>query len=236
MKRKLIGCVATIGLCMSLVGCGNAIPEMTEEQRIAISEYAIEKVLEYDISQESRLVDLSKYPIPTPTPGVEATPEPEGMDEVEDTPVIEIGQESQVTLPQAMELMEGLTLEYVGYDVVESYPAEETDDFLKVSAGMGKKLLVLRFQLMNVSSQALDVEMIDATSSYLITVNDTFSKTASMTLTLEDDLMTYVGTLQPDEGKSLVLLAEYKQEELTDVATITMAVKKGEKSSKLQLQ
>ena len=234
MKRNLIGCVLATGLCVSLIGCGNAIPEMTDSQRQAISEYAVEKVLEYDISRESRLVDLSKYPEPTPTPGVEETPEPEGMDEAEDTPVVELEQENIATPAQALSLAEGITLDFSGYELVDSYPSDNTENFLMVEAGNGEKLLVMRFTLLNGTGQPVMLDMIGENTSYLVTVNGTYSKTGLITL-LDDDLTTFYGELQADEGRNLVLLAEFKEEEVLDVASISLSVQRGEQTTKVNL-
>jgi hypothetical protein len=217
------------------VGCGNAIPEMTDTQRQAISEYAVEKVLEYDISKESRLVDLSKYPEPTPTPGPTPSPEPEGMDEVIDTPVIELEQENIATPAQALSLAEGVTLDFAGYEVVSAYPGSDVESFMVVEAGSGEKLLVMKFMLLNGSGQPVMLDMIGEKTSYLVTVNDTYSANGLITL-LDDDLSTFYGELQPDEGKNLVLLAEFKEEEVLDVATIRLAVQSGGKATKVDLK
>ena len=236
MKRNLKGCVLALILCMGVTGCGNAIPEMTDEQRTAISEYAIEKVLEYDTSKDSRLVDLSLYPEPTPEPEPTEAPEPEGMDEVADTPVVELEQENMVTPSQALSLAEGVTLEFMGYTVADIYPEQNgADSFMTVEAGSGEKLLVLQFQLLNGTGQTVALDMIGAQTSYLVTVNNEYSHNSLITL-LDDDLSTFYGELNPDEGRNLILLAEFKEEEVLDVATLTLAVQCGEKASKVQLK
>ena len=60
MRKKWLGSICgavmlTVGLC----GCGSQIPDLTDEQRSAISEYAVQLLLKYDTNTESRLVDLS---------------------------------------------------------------------------------------------------------------------------------------------------------------------------------
>lgn len=236
MKRNLRGSVLALILCMGITGCGNAIPDMTQEQRTAISEYAIEKVLEYDTSKDSRLVDLSLYPEPTKEPEATPAPTPEGMDKVEDTPVVELEQEGTVTPSQALSLTEGVTLEFMGYTMADSYPEPgRTDSYMVVEAGSGEKLLVLQFQLLNGTGQEVSLDMIGEQTSYLVTVNNEYSHNALITL-LDDDLSTFYGTLSPDEGRNLVLMAEFKEEEVLDVATIRLAVQHGEKTTMVNLK
>lgn len=236
MKRNLRGCVLTLVLCLGITGCGNAIPEMTDEQRTAISEYAIEKVLEYDTSKDSRLVDLSLYPEPTAKPEPTPTPEPEGMDEVEDTPVVELEQDTAMTPSQALALEEGVTLDFSGFEVVDAYPGGDAEGSMVVEAGSGKKLLVMHFVLLNGSNQPKMINMLGEQTSYLVTVNNTYSTNGLITIVLDDDLSTFYGELQPDEGKNLVLLAEFKEEEVLDIATLSLAVQHGENNAKVQLK
>ena len=48
MKKKWIFCICTCLLLFVLGGCGAKIPDMTEEERKAISEYAANLLLKYD--------------------------------------------------------------------------------------------------------------------------------------------------------------------------------------------
>ena len=59
-KNRFLVIGLSIILILGLSGCGSQIPDMTDEQREAISQYAVDLLLKYDTSQPSRLVDLGQ--------------------------------------------------------------------------------------------------------------------------------------------------------------------------------
>ena len=105
--RKILKGMMILGtMTMMVTGCGNQIPDLTEEQAQKIGEYAALTLLKYDTNHQSRLVDeavveeyeekleeeaLKESAEPTPTP------EPEGMDPVADTPVVEREEDAVVS-------------------------------------------------------------------------------------------------------------------------------------------
>lgn len=107
MKKVKI-CLCMLSTVIMLGGCGSQIPDMTEEERAAISEYAVELLLKYDTNQSGRLVDLPLLeeetpttPEPTQTP--EPTPEPEVTPMPEDVPVAEVTPEPEdAPVPETM--------------------------------------------------------------------------------------------------------------------------------------
>lgn len=60
MGRRKLGIVFLIIAAMGFTGCGNSIPEMTEEQNSQIVEYAAGLLLKYDENYDSRLVDMQQ--------------------------------------------------------------------------------------------------------------------------------------------------------------------------------
>ncbi|MDE6714798.1 MAG: hypothetical protein K2K20_13820 [Lachnospiraceae bacterium] len=59
MKNYMAGIsTAFVGavLMMSLSGCGNAIPDMTEEQQSMVTEYAAQLLLKYDANYQSTIL------------------------------------------------------------------------------------------------------------------------------------------------------------------------------------
>lgn len=255
MKKKI-----WISFCMILAamlgGCGNQIPDMTPEQREAVSEYAAGLLLKYDTNQSDRLVDLSLLeeettptPEPTNTPEPEVTLEPEatstpeptqepaGMDPVVDTPTVSVGEtvteevfdpvESTLLLPAHV------TLGYSDYQVTDTY-TDIRDAGLTLEAASGNKLLVARFQLLNSGSEAQQVDMLQNNIKYSLIVDGT--ATNCMVTLLSNDLITYMGSLNPDESKEVVLLAEVKEELLQEAESIAVELSCGELISRIELK
>ena len=71
-------------LIVSLSGCGNTIPALSEEQEALVVEYASTAVLKHDANYQGKLVDLSTLSNEEETPEEETTQEP-----VEDLQVID---------------------------------------------------------------------------------------------------------------------------------------------------
>ena len=57
MKKKLVVMLCIMTMTLSLSGCGNAIPDMSEEESAMITEYAAGLLLKYDKNYSSRLVE-----------------------------------------------------------------------------------------------------------------------------------------------------------------------------------
>ena len=54
MKKSMIS-LAVATAMISLVGCGNQIPDMTQEQQALVVEYAAGEILKYDKNYSSKL-------------------------------------------------------------------------------------------------------------------------------------------------------------------------------------
>ena len=59
MSRKKLSMLLLCFMMLGLTACGNAIPEMTEQENAMVSEYAANLLLQYSGSYHSRLVDTS---------------------------------------------------------------------------------------------------------------------------------------------------------------------------------
>lgn len=253
MKKKLCMSLCALMLIMLLGGCGGQIPDMTEEQREAISEYAVELLLKYDTSQPNRLVDLSlleeeatpapeateaptEAPAPEPTIAPEATEAPEGMDPVVDTPMVPVGgevTEAYDAVESTLLLPEHVTLEYCDYQTVNAY-VDPQDAELVLDAEAGSKLLVVSFRLLNSGNASQNVDMLQDNIKYTVVVDET--PVNGMVTLLSNDLTTYMGSLNPDESKDVVLLAEISEELLLKADTIAVQMSCGEMLSQVDLK
>lgn len=252
MKKKKVAALLT-GMALMMAGCGNAIPDMTDEQLQAVGEYTAMLLLSHDVNYRSRLVDIEtliteeagpfEQETPQETPAPEETPAPGnvGMDPTQDTPVIDLtgeqGNEEQsvVSLEEALGLSGQLTLSYTGHEITDSYPQDESvEEYFTVDAEDGNQLLVLHFTLQN---QGEGTEMANTREQKLmvrVSVNGITS--VSLTTLLENDLMLYQEGLNPGETREVVLLAEFEAQSLRDVASVELNVKNDDKNATIQLE
>lgn len=236
-----------IALCMGMAvlvfgGCGEQIPDMTDEQREAVSEYAVELLLKYDAGQTSRLVDLpvseeteteqpaaTEEPVATTEPVSE--PEESALPETEETVEPEITQaplENMDSVEDTMLLPETVTLEFCDYQVVDSY-TDPLNDSLTLDAEQGNKLLVMRFVLLNSGNEVQNVDTMQDNIKYTV-VADEYNINAMITM-LSNDLTTYLGNIAPDESREVVLLAEMEEELAMNADGISVVLSRADSSS-----
>lgn len=223
--RKLV-CLITI-LALMLTGCGSQIPDMTEEQREAISEYAVQLLLKYDTNQTSRLVDvdtLEREPETTKPPKPSVTQPPVGMDETEDTPVIDLtGEEtgSVGDIHAALGLHDDISIEYINCRTEQQYVDELLQE-LVIEAKEGKVLFVCDLALVNDGNQKQSVDMLRNNIQYALRLDDI--QLNCMITMLSSDLTTYLGILDPDQSQKVVVLTEVEKEKLEQAEEICLYV------------
>ncbi len=223
--RKLV-CLITI-LVLMLTGCGSQIPDMTEEQREAISEYAVQLLLKYDTNQTSRLVDvdtLEQEPETTKPPKPSVTQPPVGMDETEDTPVIDLtGEEtgSVGDIHAALGLHDDISIEYINCRTEQQY-VDELSQELVIEAKEGKVLFVCDLALVNDGNQKQSVDMLRNNIQYALRLDDI--QLNCMITMLSSDLTTYLGILDPDQSQKVVVLTEVEKEKLEQAEEICLYV------------
>ncbi len=211
MNNKKIACgIIILGLAF-LTGCGSKLPQMTEDQKDQIVEYAANIVARYMKDYDSRLVDLSLYDEQKVETGIEGEQqtEPEGMDPTVDTPIIDtIEEESFGTLESLVP--EGISITYAGSLITDSYPnTEDANPYLEAYEGM--KFLVLKFDLQNTSGEEIKINNVSSGFRCTVKINNTDQVKILSTMLL-DDLSNYVGSLNAGEEISLILLVEVNED------------------------
>ncbi len=237
VKRK-ISMVLTAALLMTGLtgGAENQIKDLSEDEIQAVGEYVALTMMKYDINHRSRLMDLAVLDeSDSSAEGAEEeqiSEEPSGMAPVDDTPVVNAsGKEEQeapsYSLEEVMGLPEGLEVAFTGQEVYESYP--ENADYFSLNASEGRKLLVLRFSIVNVGEQEQNVDLLNSGAVFHIKVNETFSRRALTTM-LMDDMATYVGTVPAGGSVDTVLVIEVDNGMAESISSVGLSVENGEKA------
>lgn len=242
MRKRGIALVCAAVLLMT--GCGAILPEMTDEESNLIGEYAAITLLKYDANSRSRLVDLTQVEEKTEadvssvpeTPSPEESPTQQAPD-ISDTPVIDNRDENNYgtdSVESFLELPEGVSVVYTGYQLCQSYPEEE-NRYFALDAAEGKELLVLCFSLQNNSGTTQELNLMERRDNYKLTINGNYSKTALPTM-LINDLAAYKGTIPDGGAEEVVLVIEIEPEQVSTVETIALRLKNESKTSTIQLQ
>lgn len=236
LRRCRAALLAAAMLLFGLTGCAeNQIPDLTDEQMQQVGEFVAITMMKYDAGHRSRLMDL-----PVIEETEEAAPEPEkpaGMAPVDDTPVVDSAgieaaeEEPEYSMEEVMGLPEGVSVLFTDTEICDNYPGES--DFFNMSAGEGKKLLVLHFSIANAGQQEQEVDLLSSGTVYRVTVNGEYSRRALTTMLL-DDMTSYQGALPAGESTEAVLIIEIEGS-LSAVDSLTLDVKNGDMTRTIEL-
>lgn len=247
MRKKTVAVLLTV-MALMMTGCGNTIPDLTDEQLQEVGEYTAMLLLSHDVNYKSRLVDVETLVTEEADESAEVekpeeTPAPEnvGMDPTEDTPVVDMTdgsgseEQSSISLEEALGLPEQLLLTFAGYDITDSYPKEaSSEEYFTVDAGEGNKLLVLSFSLQNQGEGTETVDIIGQKPLIKVSVNGI--SVNSLATFLSNDLTLFQESLNPGESREVVVLAEYEAASLLDIAAVEINVKNGERNATILLE
>ncbi len=253
MKKRILTAIITALTLMALTGCAmfeSAIPEMSEEEQDLVVEYAAETLLRYDVKGGGRLKHISeevRHPqaeiVGEPEEAPEPTPQPESMTVVDnpeaDNPVEVVdntgsGGNVFTDLATAIGYSGQLEFTYNGYEICDYYP-EDIGNYFVMNAQSGYRLLVIKYQVRNLTGSDLAVTMPYGSVRYKVTMNGT-EKNALTTLLL-NDLSSYRGTIAAGESTELVIVTEYTDRELASgVGSLTLGVKAPAGSGEVSLQ
>ena len=221
-------------LIVSLNGCGNTIPCLSEEQEALVVEYASTAVLKHDANYQGKLVDLSTLKNEEETP-VEETmqapaeeadipKEPEQMQEPQQDVFSAEQAEAEIQADAEQILgLQDVSLTYSGYEVDEFYPKNGNEIYFVMNATPGNNLLVVKFTLRNLLNEEQDIQIQPGTVRVKIIMNG--EEKNALTTMLLNDLATYQGTLGPNEETELVVVGEYPVEDLQTIDSLSVKLK-----------
>lgn len=253
MKRKNLACFAALCAALVMTGCGNSIPDMTENETRMIAEYAADLLLKYDKNYVVKVVDTTAYHKEEERKAEEARKEAEkAAKEAEAAKQAEEAanatnsdegtvksEEPQNTVSSIEEFyqIQGVQIQYSGFGVYESYPeqTDEEDIFFALGATEGRKLLVMFFDVSNVSGQEMEFNMVDIDPKFKVSVNGATEQSTLFTM-LPDALSSYEGTLVADETVRTVIVAEIPTEDSESIESLTLTLKTGADKAQLILQ
>lgn len=232
-RKKVTG--LCIMICFLLTGCGSMLPPLTEEQEASVVDYAVKLALQYDRNYVSRLVELDENMESEPSRPEEDEPSG-GMAPEADTPVTDISQEGQsrYTIEQFFQI-DGIEIQYQGVQICSSYPEIQEDAFA-LDAAEGMKLLVLSFAITNITEADTQINFLDISPGFKISLNGNKNIKVMSTMGVEDDMMTYIGSIPAGGTVNLVMIAEVEEAEAADIQSLVLSMRKDSEINELTLQ
>lgn len=251
MKRKFCIISLTMMMALGMTACGDAIPDMTDDQRQSVGEYAAVTLMRYDANHRSRLVDMEvviqddirrqeraeaeALRREMEQAAAAAAQEETGMRPTEDTPVVGSGgvpEASPISMEEALNLPEGVSITYRDMEVCDSY-ADVDGGFFSLSATEGNKLLVLKFELYNGSGQDQTIDVLSQGAAFKVTANGNCTRRALTTMLLSD-LTNFKGTVAAGSGSEMVVVVEVEGSVADSVTSLGLNVKNDSKTYAVQ--
>ncbi|MBQ7765771.1 MAG: hypothetical protein IJ397_02880 [Lachnospiraceae bacterium] len=246
-KLKFTVAILSSGLILSLNGCASAIPELTTDEQDMVTQYMADLLLQYDANYQDSLLEEEELTI-----ALEEQREKEEAARLEAEEQERLEQEKiEESKPDEIETditpsyadigsmadasnLAGVEFDYLGYDIVSQYPDHSEGELVfAMTPTEGNELLIIKFQLSNVSGTDCAVDMIQTGTSYAIKINDG-SYAPALTTLIENDLST-IGTVLPVEsGKEVVLISEVPAG--TQIDSMILYVRAQDGNLEIQLQ
>lgn len=235
-RFRLFACMTAVTVLFS--GCG-LFPEVdvTEDESRLIAEYAAGLLLKYESGHEIGLEKIEEEPI-------EEAPVEEAMNETveetapepaaeENTPKSQEALEAAVPVGSAVPMAEamglsGFEVTFKNYEVCEIYPEEESEDmFFSMQASPGKDLLIVHFDVTNLSETDKLCNMVDSDVLFRLVVNDS-ERINEQTTILLNDLKQYQDTIAGFGMVDTVLVFEIEEGAQENFTSLQLLVKDGD--------
>ena len=238
-KVSLIGLLLILMITLTACSGGNTIP-LTEEESDGIAQYCAYLLMKYDSNHRAnfKLLDMNDLkkevaerekqaqkeaerhkPTATPAPEPTEAPEPStnpGVDNPSD-PGASPAEEDNNGIPSSDAAsiadtadISGFSIDYVGYQLVDSYATE--DDYYSFSAPEGKKLCVVSFSVTNTSTETAKFDAISYKLGYNLTCTDGAKHKSEISL-LADDIQFYNSDIAAGESGHATLMFYVNPEE-----------------------
>lgn len=245
MKKVLRGLmIGTVGIC--LCGCGNTIPEMTEQQQELVVEYAANELLKFDRNHVVKLVELEEEE-PTEAeeeatpdkaqPKEEEVPEEKGGVTADEVTVIDQTGENASVENVSIEQFLGLSdaeISYTGYETADSYPSDGTEEvYFFMEATGDNQLLVLKFDLKNTADGEKEVDLAASQVRYKIGING--AEQNALTTMLLNDMAYYQGTLAAGGSAELVVVGEIPADQADQITDLELVMKSVDDTATISL-
>ncbi|MBD5544949.1 MAG: hypothetical protein HDR01_12130 [Lachnospiraceae bacterium] len=243
-KTKTLAVCCMAVMLMGVSGCGNAIPDMTEEQGAIVAEYAAGLLLKYDKNYTTRLVEKDEQAEEADSEAeaeelsaqdAEETEEPSvSENEIEDEKDGVSGVAATVNIGSFLGLG-AVQVDYQGYEVVDSYAeGDDLDIAFAMNASPGAKLVVTKFLLTNTGSEEAACDILSKDVRFRIKYGAE-TKNALITM-LSDDLSVLNTTIPAGESITAVLIIEAKAEEAENLPELSLLIRYQDDSVETKLQ
>lgn len=246
MKKMMYYSGLLIAGAVLLSGCNNQIPEMTEEEKTMVVNYAADIVQRYDSNHPAKLQMLTPEPeVPAPEElpdetkeeqisGGSQEPETSEAPDMENEVIDNAAESTEVTLDDFLQL-DGFHFSYEGYEITEEYPDFETESYFAMNATTpDHTLLVLKFSANNQSQTEKTLDMIQKKVRFKMEINGEVKN--ALTTMLLNDFANYQDVIAAGDTVELVVICEIPKEQEGNIESLGLIVKNEGETATISLR
>lgn len=263
MRLKRVKMLAVAGLLSCLLaGCGNVIPELTEEEASMIATYAADAVIGSGKAKMSRLMDTEKETQRLADLAAKVSQLQKRKDDVAEDGSAQdgtqadgkkdpqkadgsssgTGAEASGSAQSAVSIedfigLDGFQVKYAGYEIKKNYSSDEADAgelAFALDASPGKNLLVIKLNVENVSGAPAVLDVLSKKMLFSVNGDNGINGMTFMTMLLNDFAYAQ-DEIGAGETKQYVLVAQI-DEQITETGNLTLQMKKGTERANAVLQ
>lgn len=234
----------------AMSACSMGESPYTEEEIDRIGEYSA-LLIAGNNPDSSRLVDIEDEFAPNEdeeeigdeiTENPEVIEEPEVIDETgnnsPDINIVDVSQNIdsnayQLTLEEYLQLPEGVSVTYKGYEWRESLTNESGSYFFDPDSG--NYFLILNYTIYNASGSSQDIDFLYAGYAFNLRINDEKTVVAHE-IPINEDLPTYIGRLSDGTGVNLMITFECESSYYNNIEDMKLTVKTIDSSCTIVLE
>lgn len=254
MKRQLL-LIITILIMSILVGCGQLVdmPELSDEDTALVTEYAVGLMLKHDARYSDKLLNedelerakakeakqleqkrayeesAAKYREELEKQQIEE----ESKNDTSDAAKAEVS-ENYIDNIASFYGIDGAQVVYTGYNLTDSYPESGEEILFAMDASPGKELLVLNFDVTNVTGASIDFDMFYRSPNLSVSVNGEKRIHFQSTLLL-NDMASYMGSIEAGQTVPMILVFEIS-DSIDQISSLTMKASGNNGSGTIILQ
>ncbi|MBQ4067685.1 MAG: hypothetical protein IJC76_00385 [Lachnospiraceae bacterium] len=241
---KKLFCFAFVSLACFMTACSTVTSDLTEEQGDIIAEYAADILLKYDKNYSDKYVESQPTTeeatfaeeIEYTTPEESTSGKKDNADGKETTkPVEETTTEPVLSSIEQILGIDGIKVTYKDFLLTDTYPNDSKDNFFVMKAVKGTKLLILRFDVKNVSGNDIALNIMKSNAKYRTVINDSDKLVAQITLLL-NAFNTYEGTIKANKSEEMVLVFQTNVKSKSDIKNMSLDIYCGEKQGTITLK
>lgn len=246
MKKFIKRGTVLIVAAFLLAGCGDEMVVLTESEEEVVVNYSAGTLAKHNIHQQEGMSGVypkeeeEELPVEEEEKKGQETEgqEQETEEQEQETEGQENGGQTEAgsedsgaaTLTEAL-AVPGLEFSYKDYSVSNNYKQGE---YFSLDAAEGNMFVILNVNMTNTGAEAVSCDLLSKQPIFTLKINEEAGVKNEVTM-LENDLSTFIGTLEPGQTTAGILVFEVSAEAAENVSAVQLSIQMGETITNIKM-